>query len=82
MHDLAVHIARRRQRRRRFRIAIAFHAGLALGVLISLITRALAEESAGLAPFSSHALRHVAILGLLMVAAALVAVALMRSLRR
>jgi hypothetical protein len=80
MRDLAGHIARRR--RRRGRIALAFTTGLVLGALTALITRALADERAGLAPFSTHAVHHAAMIGLLTVAAALVAVAILRGARR
>lgn len=82
MRDLAVHLARRRRRRRRARLALAFYAGAALGALVALITRALADERAGLAPFPSHAARHAVVIGLLTVAAALVAVAILRSAQR
>jgi hypothetical protein len=80
MRDLAGHIARRR--RRRARLALAFTVGLATGALVALISRALADERAGLAPFSSHAAHHAVMLGLLTVAAALVAVVIQRSARR
>jgi uncharacterized membrane protein len=80
MRDLAGHIARRR--RRRAKLAVAFTTGLALGLLVALISRALADERAGLAPFAFHAIRHVMVIGLLAGAAALVAVAILRSARR
>lgn len=58
---------------------LAFLTGFASGVLIALVTRALADERAGLPPFGVHVLHHAAMLGLLVVAAALVAVALWRT---
>lgn len=80
MRDFAGHLARRR--RRRARLALAFTVGLASGLLVALITRALADERAGLAPFAFHAIRHVMLIGLLAVAAAFVAVVIQRSARR
>lgn len=78
MRHLARHVA---CLRRRARLGCTLSAGCVSAALIAPVTRVLAADDV-LTPFGVHALRHATVLGLLLLAGALVTVAILRSASR